>query len=615
MPFKDKVAQVANRLFSLGSGQGYSQSPASKTTLRESLIKDQYFRRTLSNLIRDEEEEVMSIVKQNAHVKPKVQMQATQSTQNETTNQTDAKPQTPPQDPSAPDLNSTTHGDPGGSDKKTGSHDDELTPRQSIDAVKPSVITVSQPAGEPMSNNQSTDIQSANQNKTCPKVQATYPQIDLCGVCQNDMFNPNILKVKPQFCYRCLHKHIKDLDKKNRYYEEKTSYLKLALTKSKAETTEKAREIEAQNTFIQELSQRCEELNADFQMNESEIKRLQKKELAMNRQDDILTDEQAKNDIHQVLQTKVHKISRLFFRKIPWQELVSVLNNSILGPEVCRTFIFPWNHPSQWPLVNNNPHINTHTFVDALLSSTIADVMFCDPFFRWETKIGRELNSTYLLAMRKDAENATNWRADTIKLHNNLGQEDKQSPQENNSRLTQLHEFMFRSLAQMAQTHRRLPEGEILALDDAIFDLLESSAALADKWHEKAFQLQVINITWLQNQQIDWHSECATNYVTAFPRDDEFDSQKNYTIVAVKSPGFIRYEKAAAGEPLQEIVWEKASVLLAEVPQDESPVSPESFPNQENAAVPPPPGLDPQVGFKDNNGISFGSLGFHWGKN
>ncbi|KAF3916236.1 hypothetical protein ABW21_db0200471 [Orbilia brochopaga] len=297
----------------------------------------------------------------------------------------------------------------------------------------------------------------------------------------------------------------------------------------------------------------------------------------MSRQRDILTDEQAKTDIHEVLCTKIHKITRLFFRQIPWQSFTPFLNHGPLGDEVCRTFILPWKPHMNWQLVQDSPQMTTHSFVDALLASTIVDVMFRDPFFRWQTSIGHELHDIYFRAMEKDIGNAVAWKAETIKLYNSLS-DSSQGLGKFNTRLQQLREFLYRALVYMVETHYQISEVKSLALDQSLIDLLESSAALADKWHECQFHLCIIDFDWLEEEQMDWQSPTASNYMTAFPRDEDFDDpQKQYKIIAVKSPGFIRYEGISAGEPLQEIVWEKASVLLTEIPVN-APAPPGNFP-------------------------------------
>ncbi|KAK6341574.1 hypothetical protein TWF696_008645 [Orbilia brochopaga] len=397
-----------------------------------------------------------------------------------------------------------------------------------------------------------------------------------CAGCRNDISNVDLPKGKPRYCYRCLHRIVRRQEKELDSMYEKVERLKHSLDRSKQEVTAKAQEVEDREAFIKELSQDHEKLKADFHQNESEIRSLQRKELATNRQDEILTDEQARNDIHQILQTKVHKISRLFFRKVPWQNLAFHINGP-LWSEVSWIFIIPWNPTSMlsdWHLIQSNPHITAHTFVDALISSTIVEVMFRRPFFLWDPNVGWGLHNTYLQSLEKDAKSAIAWKAKTTRLHNSLCREESQHPNRLHPRLAPLYDHSLRSLVNMVQTHRQLSEKDISDLDQALLDLLQSSAALAIKWHERDLHFHAIDFGWLQDRQIDWHSPDAAKYVTAFPRTEEFDDpHRKYRIVAVMSPGFIRYEVVSAGEPLQEIVWEKASVLLAELPVDTSAVS------------------------------------------
>ncbi|EGX52391.1 hypothetical protein AOL_s00043g180 [Orbilia oligospora ATCC 24927] len=308
---------------------------------------------------------------------------------------------------------------------------------------------------------------------------------------------------------------------------------------------------------------------------ELEIGKLQKTELARLYQEEVLLDTTAKDCLSNDLFTKVKVITRKCFRRIPWESSVGVFPN--LDQIFPGMFIGRWTK-TQWPMIRDNPDFGTLALVDAVLFSIITTRFFKNPFFRAESdpEVKQALDKVYLSERQGNVKNMELWRKTTAILLKELslkGVGDHQDSVTTEEAKTNPSQLVLDKVSSELETFisnflsiHKAPSGfEPSELERKIYDLVASSANLADDWHSRDFRLSIIDIDWLESQGIDWCTEGASKYVTAFPKNKRLEENVNYTIAAVITPGFIRYEKGDTEGSEIEIIWEPASVLLEEV--------------------------------------------------
>ncbi|KAK6536963.1 hypothetical protein TWF281_001170 [Arthrobotrys megalospora] len=318
--------------------------------------------------------------------------------------------------------------------------------------------------------------------------------------------------------------------------------------------------IQAQKHELDSLNRRYEKTRTDFQKNEMEIQKLQQTELAIKKQTDVLMDEKARSLIHDTIRTKIQTITRLYLRRIPWATILKTNNDETLLKIFDAGFSRAWQSKF-WPLVRDHPNISTHTVVQALLSCTISKVFFEDPFFCCGGAVRDTLRIIYQSAIDKNSETAVVWRAKTVCLFNRILEEKDLAATQHNIIVEQI----FGSVTKLIQMDYDLKENEKTDLLNKLVDLVQSSIKLAADWHSREFYFRCISAEWLHWKGLDVYSEEAAKYVTPFPASKKLEAKGAYNIVAVISPGFIRYLKGD-GAGYEEIIWEKASVLLSESP-------------------------------------------------
>ncbi|KAF3289265.1 hypothetical protein TWF970_003045 [Orbilia oligospora] len=308
---------------------------------------------------------------------------------------------------------------------------------------------------------------------------------------------------------------------------------------------------------------------------ELEIGKLQKTELARLYREEVLLDTTAKYYLSNDLFTKVKVITRKCFRRIPRESSVEVFPN--LDQMFPGMFIGRWTK-TQWPMIRDNPDFSTLALVDAVLFSIITTRFFKNPFFWAESDPGvkQALDKVYLSGRQGNVKNMEPWRKTTAILLKELslkGVGDHQDSVTTEEAKTNPSQLVLDKVSSELETFisnflsiHKAPSGfEPSELERKIYDLVASSANLADDWHSRDFRLSIIDIDWLESQGIDWCTEGASKYVTAFPKNKRLEENVNYTIAAVITPGFIRYEKGDTEGSEIEIIWEPASVLLEEV--------------------------------------------------
>ncbi|KAF3910375.1 hypothetical protein ABW20_dc0101107 [Dactylellina cionopaga] len=316
------------------------------------------------------------------------------------------------------------------------------------------------------------------------------------------------------------------------------------------------------------------DLQQKFSASEREIAKLQRTELAIMRTGDVLMDEQAKDLIREAFQPKIQAISRRLFRKIPWQDVLQNDKDQDVLTILSKTFELPWN-ATQWPLLCSSPDFSTHTLVDALLSCTIATKLFQNPFFRCEAEpnLKKALDTIYSSATHMKLEAVDLWRAKTVTLINELliassgAYTSLANPSDTELLEPQLREFITditTGLCHLMAFYQGPSETQISDLHKKVSDLVLASSKLANDWHCRELRIQIIDISWLRSEGITWDSGSASKYITHFSKAKKLEDGVNYTILAVISPGFIRYEKENGTGSYIEIVWEKACVLLSE---------------------------------------------------
>ncbi|KAF3318986.1 hypothetical protein TWF173_005396 [Orbilia oligospora] len=312
-----------------------------------------------------------------------------------------------------------------------------------------------------------------------------------------------------------------------------------------------------------------------LQSNELEIRKLQKTEMARLHREEALLDETAKDQLGDNICTKIRAISRPYFRKISWERSFKSVHQNLdkLIPEL---FASRWTK-SPWPSIRDNPDFTTSALVDAVLFSIIATKFFKNPFFRAESgqSFKEVLDNIYLSGREKKVKNMEAWRKQTVgllkefssKRASDLRSLDNTEEIESNFSLPGLDRVLSETrtiIFTLLSLHDGVTDPDSADIERKIFDLIVSSARLAEDWYSRDFRLCIIDVSWLESEGIDWGAEGADKYVTVFPKNKELEENTNYKIAAVITPGFIRYEKGYSEDTEIEIVWEPASVLLEE---------------------------------------------------
>ncbi|KAF3937888.1 hypothetical protein ABW19_dt0208708 [Dactylella cylindrospora] len=392
----------------------------------------------------------------------------------------------------------------------------------------------------------------------------------LCPKCVKFYEDKDPTKTK-NYCLRCIaSKNIDMRDVKLQDAARDIRNLKSSLSEKASEMKELQSVVYAQENEISGLRAKLKRLTQEYQRNEMEIAKLQRTELAMNRRGEDLMDEDAKQGIHDIIRTKFQAISRPYFRKIPWKDISGQLEH-IEAVDLSQLFFLPWASEQEWLSIRDHPDMSTATFVDMILLSSVIQRIFMPPFFRCDSQSAEGLNRFYFEMLRRDNGAADNWRAQTVTLLNEMIQSDfSADSQESKGDVLQqsLREFgcnLQVGLEILISFDHSPTDAESQELNTKMLDIVNSSAKLADSWRSRPFRLEFIDMHWIKWRGVQWGTDDATKYLTVFPKSKELKDWMHYRIVCVISPGFIRYENREDGMPPQEIVWERASVLLSEV--------------------------------------------------
>ncbi|KAK6335043.1 hypothetical protein TWF718_010485 [Orbilia javanica] len=399
----------------------------------------------------------------------------------------------------------------------------------------------------------------------------------ICASCERDPKKLEIVESnKMKSCYFChknaemqklskiAKKHETDITRLNNTVKENkiiVEKLQMALKSKEGEVAMLKERVQAQTRELGSLEMDYERTKADYQRNEAEIKKLQQTESALRRQGDVLMDEEAKIKILDILRTKIKAIGRVYLKSVQWNNVLASNDEQELKNELGQVFTSAW-HPDNWPLVRDHPSMTTQVLVIALLSSTISKFFFQNPFFR-AGEARNILDDIYTKALSNSPQTAIVWRAKTNNLLNELVY-DRNMVDTIASDI--VIKRIFNSILRLIQTNNPLEENKVDDLFNKIADLVQSSITLATNWHAREFHFVVISFEWLYYMRIDVYSEETAKYVTPFPPNRKIEEGKTYGILAVISPGFLRYLKVDGETEFQEIVWEKAFVLLSEYP-------------------------------------------------
>ncbi|RVD85379.1 uncharacterized protein DFL_003703 [Arthrobotrys flagrans] len=315
-------------------------------------------------------------------------------------------------------------------------------------------------------------------------------------------------------------------------------------------------------------------LEKKLQTSELEIGKLQKTELAKLHREEALLDATAKDHLTNNIRTKIQAISRMHFRKVSWK--LSVETHPDLHKMVPGIFASRWTK-SSWPMIRDNSDLTATAVIDAVLYSTITTRFFKDPFFRTENNpiVKEVLYTVYSRGREKNAKNMELWKKNTVELLKELSAEETgdshgldpvdriENPFPQPAGVDKIISEIRTVVYNLLNLHNALTELDSPKLEMKIYDLITSSASLAEDWHSRDFRLCIIDVDWLESKGIDWCTDGASQYVTVFPKNKKLENVK-YRIAAVITPGFIRYEKGDTEGSEIEIVWETASVLLEE---------------------------------------------------
>ncbi|KAF3916441.1 hypothetical protein ABW21_db0208791 [Orbilia brochopaga] len=349
-------------------------------------------------------------------------------------------------------------------------------------------------------------------------------------------------------------------------YESLIKGLENRLQEGNDELDKRIRRTSSQARYIWDLDQRCEDLYADPQERGKRIKRLNHREQAHQHGDEILTNDEATVGIEDIF-TKIRGISYVFFRDIRCDQRFDKVTNCLPVSILHSPFL-----RDKWDLVRNNGNMSTPALVEALLSSSMAEMIFKDAFYRYKPEFREKLNSIYHQALNENFDKAVAWKASTAELGQDLNattptKAQARKPHQLVDRLSEIEKVcqtMLRALRHILKQYSPMAGSvDLEQLESFVRDLVDSAATLADEWHGSEFHLEVIDFQYFNRRGFHWHSESMHKYAIAFSPNVPINPELRYEIVGVISPGFIRYEKAGLDD-IQEVVWEKASVLLAQ---------------------------------------------------
>ncbi|EPS43646.1 hypothetical protein H072_2449 [Dactylellina haptotyla CBS 200.50] len=310
--------------------------------------------------------------------------------------------------------------------------------------------------------------------------------------------------------------------------------------------------------------------------NEKEIGKLQRIELVKFRPSDVLLDEQARMSIYKDFFSKINTITRTYFRGITWQDINRSYNFVSPDTGVSSVLELPWI-PAHWPVIDLNPKLSSQVLLEALISCTLGKRLFQDPFFQLDrNEVKRGLELLYSEATTRKIPTAGMWKAKTVDLLSQTKNEvfkaaasnDPPKLADSDSMIDQLYNSLSEMLVGLLRGRLGNSSFDVKSQTQEfrkdLSDLIRSSSQLAEDWHKRDFRLQVIDIHWLHKNDICWDSENAEKYITSSPKSRKLKEGVKYKILAVISPGFIRYEDGSEEGKGMEIVWQKAAVFLEE---------------------------------------------------
>ncbi|KAK6543450.1 hypothetical protein TWF694_000197 [Orbilia ellipsospora] len=235
-----------------------------------------------------------------------------------------------------------------------------------------------------------------------------------------------------------------------------------------------------------------------------------------------------------------------------------------------QQFYLPW-FKQDWLNVWNNPDISAARLVNALIACSVTTIFFGNPFFQYPSNVQKPLNYIYWSwsALKPVYSCSETWKATTIKFLDEILASAPMEPEQALQRQLgeehqNYHSELSKNLVSLLKVSCQVSDEEQSKLLSKITDLVLASSQLAKDWHSRDFGLRLIDISWLKEKNIQWNTEDGFKYTTQYPNSKILDDTKSYFIVAVIFPGFIRYEKEDGEAQYKEIIWGKASVLLAE---------------------------------------------------
>ncbi|KAF3211150.1 hypothetical protein TWF106_010288 [Orbilia oligospora] len=302
---------------------------------------------------------------------------------------------------------------------------------------------------------------------------------------------------------------------------------------------------------------------------ELEIGKLQRTELAMFHREEPLMDRKAKDDLQNCLRTKIQAISRPLSRKIIWRD--SAERTPDLPDVLPGLFTFRWVG-APWEMIRDSPGFATSSFVDAMLFTALTTKFFKNPFFRAEgdPTFKGTLDKFYMHSCEKDFGVAEAWRKITVNFLKEPSFADKLLAIDEWSDKSYSHLNLRRTsqeitalLHDFITLHYNVTDSESSTLGNKVYELVCASAELAEDWLSREFRFTVIDLDWIEANQIHWGIEAASKYTE--PKNRNLKEATQYIILAVISPGFIRYETGDRLGMDTEIIWQKATVLLGEI--------------------------------------------------
>ncbi|KAF3231876.1 hypothetical protein TWF191_003852 [Orbilia oligospora] len=352
------------------------------------------------------------------------------------------------------------------------------------------------------------------------------------------------------------------------------------LNRHKDELDKMQNKVKEQEKEIQQSKQDYNRLNEQWKSDysnlqqklknvELEIGKLQRTELAMLHREEPLMDRKAKDDLQNCLRTKIQAISRPFSRKIIWRD--SAKRTPDLPDVLPGLFTFRWVG-APWQMIRDSPGFATSSFVDAMLFTALTTKFFKNPFFRAEgdPTFKGTLDKFYMHSCEKDFGVAEAWRKITVNFLKEPSFADKLLAIDEWSDKSYSHLNLRRTsqeitalLHDFITLHYKVTDSESSTLGNKVYELVCASAELAEDWLSREFRFTVVDLDWIEANQIYWGTEAASKYTE--PKNRNLKETAQYIILAVISPGFIRYETGDRLGMDTEIVWQKATVLLGEI--------------------------------------------------